>query len=216
MLRSLYSRSKTFWWFTNKTTCFQFELNQTLWLPLCLTLVHALSFLCRCLRQKLWLPTVALGHQLGYVHPWAAAITLLCHSTGGGTPLPPRNSLFSWSCTSVLEKGLWLCDPKDCSWNPISYWKALETWGKELKNSRLRKPTNVPRPEAVTERAAHFAVLLQRLELPPGHGETHFPTSSLLDLEKGLEVRWSRSIVALPTKPDVSFCPLSTGGPWTE
>lgn len=57
-----------------------------------------------------------------------------------------------------------------------------------MKNSRLRKPTGVPRPEAVSERAAHFTVLLQGLELPPGHGETHFPTSSLLDLEKGLEV----------------------------
>ena len=49
---------------------------------------------------------------------------------------------------------------------------------------------------------------MQGLDLPPGDGETPFPTSTLLDLEKGLEVQCLTSVLAvLPRKPAVSFCP---------
>lgn len=83
-------------------------------------------------------------------------------------------------------------------------WK-MQDWGNQ--------PFNMTWSCAIRSKPTYFTLLLQGLELPPGHGYTHFPTFTLLDLEKQLEVWCSASALAvLPTNPAVSFCPVSSGG----
>lgn len=112
------------------------------------------------------------------------------------------------------EKGFWQCNPKDCSRNlirPGSPWELdvrpwkMQDWGNQ--------PCSMTWSCAKRSKPTYFTVLLQGLELPLGHDDIHFPTFTLLDLEKQLEMWCSTSVLAvLPTKPAVSFCPLRAGG----